>query len=230
MPQRLGRRAAQAAAAAAAAALLVASPACANEFDILGTPRPTVQYTVDDAAVLSKATRSDVNKRLKLLEIQTGYRLEVVTVRKLEFETDAFAFGDKVLETWYPTAEEGDRQGVLLVVTSGKEGAVSGGKSFVGAVGDELLESIVSENIPIFTEEEKYNQTVVSSVERLDAKLRGNAVPEAPKRNDTTRLRTYKTKEETDKTKKVTATVVATLLLIAFIVPMLQYYGYTARD
>jgi hypothetical protein len=29
-------------------------------------------------------------------QIETGYRLEVVTVRKLEFETDAFAFADKV--------------------------------------------------------------------------------------------------------------------------------------
>jgi len=31
-----------------------------------------------------------------LLQTVTGYRLEVVTVRKLEFETDAFAFADKV--------------------------------------------------------------------------------------------------------------------------------------
>ena len=29
-------------------------------------------------------------------QIETGYRLEAVTVRKLEFENDAFAFGDKV--------------------------------------------------------------------------------------------------------------------------------------
>lgn len=31
-----------------------------------------------------------------LLQTTTGYRVEVVTVRKLEFETDAFAFADKV--------------------------------------------------------------------------------------------------------------------------------------
>jgi hypothetical protein len=31
-----------------------------------------------------------------LLQTVTGYRVEVVTVRKLEFETDAFAFADKV--------------------------------------------------------------------------------------------------------------------------------------
>lgn len=47
----------------------------------------------------------------------------------------------------------------------------------VQAVGDELLDSIVSDNIPIFTEEEKYNQTVLSSVERIEAQLTGQKVP-----------------------------------------------------
>lgn len=36
-----------------------------------------------------------------------------------------------MLENWYPTAEEGDKKGVMVVVTAGKEGAVSGGKSFM---------------------------------------------------------------------------------------------------
>ncbi len=31
-------------------------------------------------------------------QIDTGYRLEVVTVRKLEFENDAFGFADKIVE------------------------------------------------------------------------------------------------------------------------------------
>lgn len=33
------------------------------------------------------------------VQINTGYRVEVVTVRKLEFETDSFAFADKVRST-----------------------------------------------------------------------------------------------------------------------------------
>lgn len=33
-----------------------------------------------------------------LPQIETGYRLEVVTVRKLEFENDAFGFADKIVE------------------------------------------------------------------------------------------------------------------------------------
>ncbi|GLI69054.1 hypothetical protein VaNZ11_013596 [Volvox africanus] len=221
-------------ASAAAAALLsfggLGGPAIASEFDVLAEPTPTANYFVDDANVLSKSTRTELNKRLKLLEIQTGYRVEVVTVRRLEFETDAFAFADKVLENWYPTADAGKNKGLLLVVTASKEGAVTGGPGFAEAVGDELIDSIISTNIPIFTEEEKYNQTVVSSVDRLEAKLLGNPVPEAPVRNEVVRERTYRTKEETEKSKNVTSTVVGTLLLIAVVVPMLQYYGYTAKD
>lgn len=31
----------------------------------------------------------------------TGYKLEVATVRRLEFENDTFAFGDKLIKKWY---------------------------------------------------------------------------------------------------------------------------------
>ena len=47
----------------------------------------------------------------------------------------------------------------------------------------------------------------------------------APTRAEVTRMRTYKTKEEVEKSKTVTTTVVVTLLVIAVVVPMLQYYG-----
>jgi hypothetical protein len=53
----------------------------------------------------------------------TGYKLDVVTVRKLVFEPDVFAFADQVIENWFPTAELGDKMGVLLVNTSGKVSA-----------------------------------------------------------------------------------------------------------
>ena len=64
------------------------------------------------------------------LQIDTGYRLEVVTLRKLEFENDAFAFGDKLIEKWYPTVEQGNDKGLLLIVTTAKDGALTGGPNF----------------------------------------------------------------------------------------------------
>jgi hypothetical protein len=205
-----------------------------------------------------------------------------VTVRKLEFETDAYAFADKALAAWYGEGDAAvDKKGVVLMVTAGKEGAVVGGKGFLAAVGEDLADSVAADNIPIFAEEEKFNAAVTTSVDRIEAALNGTPVPgafqewffpgggclwcffsmqslvcavnlkrdkhntlpppninqkqhpntntDAPKRNDFVRQRTYKTKEETEKSKTVTSTVVLTLLFIACVVPMLQYYGYTSR-
>ncbi len=81
-----------------------------------------------------------------------------------------------MVENWYPGAAKKDK-GVLLVVTSGKEGAISGGEAFVQAVTDDLIDSVTADNIPIYTEEERYNQSVLSSVERLEAQLNGKPVP-----------------------------------------------------
>lgn len=41
------------------------------------------------------------------------------------------------------------------------------------AIGDGLVDSVVSDNIPIFTEAEKFNEAVSSIVKRVDAKLTG---------------------------------------------------------
>ena len=65
------------------------------------------------------------------MQTETGYRLEAVTTRKLEFENDAFAFGDKVVEKWYGTVEQGTNKGILVVVTTGKDGALTGGPDFM---------------------------------------------------------------------------------------------------
>lgn len=45
------------------------------------------------------------------------------------------------------------------------------------ALGDDLLESIINDNIPIYTEQEKYNQCVTSVLDRVEAQLKGNPVP-----------------------------------------------------
>jgi hypothetical protein len=69
-----GQELAQRAAAAGAAVLLsagMAAPALATEFDILAEPAPTKAYFVDDASVLSKSTKSELNKKLGILEVRS---------------------------------------------------------------------------------------------------------------------------------------------------------------
>ena len=51
-----------------------------------------------------------------------------------------------------------------------------------------------------------------------------------PKKFEANNERTYKTKEETSKSRNITGTIVVVLLGISVVVPMLQYWGYTSKD
>jgi uncharacterized membrane protein YgcG len=218
----------------AAASLALGSPdaATAAELEILGTPAPASLkgYIVDDGGLRSRAASGSINSRLKELEEQTGYHVNVITVRKLVFEQDPFAFGDKVLETWYPTLEDGNNKGNLLLVKNTKEGAIVGGPAFLKAVGNDVLDSILSKNIPINLDEEKYGEALTSSVDRIVAALEGKADPGPPVKFEKNRDKTYKTKAETNEKREVFSNVVIGLLVISFVVPMVQYFGYVAGD
>merc|ERR1712187_7523 len=101
-----------------------------SEFDILSAKEPKLSYYIDDASILSRSTREELNRELFSLQQRTGYKIIVVTTRKLEFDLDAFAFSEKVFNTWYKS-NQGSKSGLLLVVKTNKDGAVVGGKSFL---------------------------------------------------------------------------------------------------
>lgn len=229
--KNLFQKAAAGLAAAGVAAALSLAPvdvAMAGEFDVINTSVPKGGL-VDDAGVLSKASQGAVLKAVKSIEENTGYKLEVVTVRKLVFESDPFAFADQVIENWFPTVEEGDKVGVLVITTTSKEGALVGGPSFMKAIPDDVIEGIVSDNIPIFTEQEKYNEAVISSVKRVEAALLGKPDIPGPTRTEKAKGGNFKTKEETSASRNKFAGVVIGLLVIATAVPMIQYYGYVGK-
>ncbi len=231
---RLPRLASAVVGLGAAASLALGAPdvATAAELEILQTPAPASGkgYIVDDSGLLSRAASGSINSRLKELEDTTGYHVNVITVRKLVFEQDPFAFGDKVLETWYPTLEEGNNKGNLLLVKNTKEGAIVGGPAFLKGVGNDVLDSILSKNIPINLDDEKYGEALTSSVDRIVAALEGKADPGPPVKYEKSREKTYKTKEETNEKREIFSNVVIGLLVISFVVPMVQYFGYVAGD
>jgi hypothetical protein len=58
----------------------------------------------------------------------------------------------QLLSNWY-SQEEADKKGIVLVVTASKEGAIVGGLDFLDAIGDDLVDSIAGDQIPIYTEQ-----------------------------------------------------------------------------
>jgi uncharacterized membrane protein YgcG len=178
-----------------------------SEFDILAEDEPKTSYYIDDASALSRTVRDQINNSLFDLEARTGYKLVILTTRKLEFDPDAFAFSEKIFNKWYKN-DKIEKNGLLLIVTTSKEGALVGGSSFRKAVGDDIIDSVSGENIPVYAEDEKFNEAAISSINRIATVLEGKTDPGGPSKIDKTRTRTYKTKEETERTKPVTSAIV----------------------
>ncbi|KAF5765828.1 putative Acid phosphatase [Helianthus annuus] len=209
--------------------ILGGGSAFATEFDVLNDGPPKETYVVDDAGVLSRVTRSDLKKLLADLEYRKKIRIDFVTVRKLTSKADAFEYADQVLERWYPTLEEGNNKGIVVLVTSQKEGAVTGGPEFIKSVGDTVLDAVVSQNLPVLAVDEKYNEAIYSSAKRLAAAIDGLPDPGGPQPKDAKRESNFKTKEETAEKRDQFTVVVGGLLVIAFVVPMAQYYAYVSK-
>ena len=77
--------------------------------------------------------------------------------------------------------------------------------------------------------EEKYNEAIYSSAKRLVAAIDGLPDPGGPKFEDSKRESNFKTREETEEKRGQFSLVVGGLLVIAFVVPMAQYYAYVSK-
>nr|AFK40113.1 unknown [Lotus japonicus] len=209
--------------------IFLSGNALASEFDVLNEVPAKDSYVVDDAGVLSRVTRSDLKGLLSDLESRKKFHINFITVRKLTSKADAFEYADQVLERWYPSVEEGNDKGIVVLVTSQKEGAVTGGPAFVQAVGGNILDATVAENLPVLATDEKYNEAVLSTAKRLVAAIDGLPDPGGPQVKDNKRESNFRTEEETEQKRGQFSLVVGGLLVVAFVVPMLQYYAYVAK-
>ena len=106
---------------------------------------------------------------------------------------------------------------------------MTGGPSFTQAVGDKILEAVTAENLPVLATDEKYNEAIYSTAKRLVAAIDGAEDTGGPRFQDSKRESNFKTKEETESKRGQFSLVVGGLLVIAFVVPMAQYYAYVSK-
>ena len=84
-------------------------------------------------------------------------------------------------------------------------------------------------SIAVLATEEKYNEAIYSSAKRLVAAIDGLPDPGGPRANENKRESNFKSREETDEKRGQFTLVVGGLLVIAFVVPMAQYYAYVSK-
>jgi uncharacterized membrane protein YgcG len=122
-----------------------------------------------------------------------------------------------------------NNKGIVLLVTTQKEGAVTGGPAFTQAVGDKILEAVTAENLPVLATDEKYNEAIYSTAKRLVAAIDGLEDTGGPTFKENKRESNFKSKQETESKRGQFSLVVGGLLVIAFVVPMAQYYAYVSK-
>jgi len=203
-------------------------PSVANEFDVLDAAKPTSGYIMDDAPCIMRGSEKKINEALAYLDVGKGFKLNVVTVRKLEDSPDADTLAEKMLEKW--SANDKSNSAVLTLVVKNSEVGFAAGENFIKALGEDNAGSITQSTVGYFASEGRPNQGVSEGVRRINAILNGEADPGPPEIKEERRERTYKTKEEVDRSKGASIQVVGALLLIAFVVPMLQYAGYVQKE
>uniref|UniRef100_A0A6V3TE79 TPM domain-containing protein n=1 Tax=Lotharella globosa TaxID=91324 RepID=A0A6V3TE79_9EUKA len=153
-----------AAALGLAGSMALGNPSLATEFDVLDAAGPTNGYIMDDAPVLQKGSEKKMNEELSYLDVGKGFKLNVVTVRKLEESSDAESLGEKMLEKWN---KDKSNSGVLVLVAKGYEAALVGGDKFMAAVGDDAAGSISQDTVSYFASQGRPNQGVSEGVKRI---------------------------------------------------------------
>ena len=210
---------------AAGFALLLMVPTAFAVAPIDFPPEPPDEVVIDSAEVLSRASRSDIGKRLEQLgEERVDARL--VTFRRLDYGLSLTQFGDQLIERW--SAQPRDLPLLLLLIEAqNKQAAVVSSDLLNERLPAELLRSTgrTTMSQPL-RDGDRYRQASLDGIGRLEVVLNGGADPGPPVEVERTALPTnVPTMEETKESNAFTWVIV--LLVVGTIIPMATWWVFS---
>lgn len=185
-------------------------------------------WVIDQAGVMSRATRGEISTELADLAAKTGNEVRFVTIHRLDYGETIDSFTKQLFEKWFPTAEEQANQTLLVLDNVTNSTAIRTGTEAQSLLTSEAAESVAQETVMVpLRNGNKYNQAFLDASDRLAAVLSGEADPGPPVVETAIQTEgTFARAEETDD-RSATVIVVA-LLAAATIIPMATYYIYQA--
>jgi uncharacterized protein len=209
-----------------ALALLVGPelPAVALSLGNLPAEPPSARV-LDDADVLSIASRTDIERQLDQFgDDRVDARL--VTVSRLDYGLTLPELSRQLLERW-SSAPGGDARLLILIDSQTKSAAIAASPALERQLPPELLRSTARTTMaqPL-REGNRYRQASLDALERLSIVLRGGEDPGEPEVSEASVVATnIPTREETASSNAFTWVVV--LLVVGTIVPMLTWWVFS---
>jgi uncharacterized protein len=186
---------------------------------------PMQEHVIDTSAVLSRAARGELEKRLEALE-SAHIDARLVTIPRLDYGLSLPALGEQLIERWQPAAAP-DPLLLLLIDTQNNSGTVVVSPALEGQLPAEVLDSTARATMSApLREGARYRQASLAALDRLEAVLQGGEDPGEPAEAEAVTLPTnVPSREETASSNAFTWVVV--LLVVGTVVPMLTWWVFS---
>ena len=185
-----------------------------------------VSHVIDDADVLSRASRKELENRL---EAFGGNKLDarLVTLRRLDYGLSLGTFGTQLIERWSSSGDINSPLLLFLIDTQNKRSSIQADSSLDDLLPQALLKSTGRTTMAIpLREGDRYRQASVDGLNRLSIVLDGGEDPGAPEEFVRTTLPTnIPTQEETESSNATTWIIV--LLVVGTIIPMATWWVFS---
>lgn len=209
------------------ALLLPLAPALALSVADL-PPTPPADHVLDQADVLSRAGRTELERQLRdLASDRVDARL--ITVSRLDYGLDLVSLADQLLQRWSRSeAGESDEPMLLLLIdTQTRAAAVVASAELERQLPQSLLRSTARSTMAVpLREGDRHRQAAVDGLARLRTVLQGGEDPGEPAEPETVvAVSNIPTQEETQSSNAFTWVLV--LLVVGTVVPMLTWWVFS---
>ena len=203
--------------------LLWAPASLAVAPEALGATLPET-LVIDEADVLSRASRGELESKLRSFEDQR-VDARLITLRRLDYGISLNSFGEELLETW--SSPSGNPLLLMLIETQNKRSAVVADQKLEEQLPSSLLTSTARTTMTVpLREGDRYRQASVDGLTRLSTVLSGAEDPGPPQEIERvtlpTNIPTRTETEESDATKWVII-----LLVLGTIIPMATWWVFS---
>lgn len=207
----------------------ICSPVLALSARDLPATAPS-EHVIDQADVLSRASRAELERRLERLgEQRVDARL--ITVTRLDYGLSLEELGGQLLDRWQDQSDADGRSPLplllLLIDSQTKTTAIVASTTLDGQLPDALLGSTAQATMaqPLRLGE-RYRQATLDAINRLEPVLQGEEDPgPPPEQEEAAVLSNIPSREETRNGNGFTWVVV--LLVVGSVVPMLTWWVFS---
>ncbi|MEB3156551.1 MAG: TPM domain-containing protein [Cyanobacteriota bacterium] len=188
--------------------------------------QPPEQRVVDQAAVLSRATASDLQRRLEAIST-AGVTAHLVTIRNLDYGLSSQDLARQLAERWQPPAAAGAGELLLLIDGQSNNAAIAVSPGLEERLPAGLLRSTASATMgPALRDGGRYRQASLDALQRLSAVLAGEEDPGVPAAAEVPAVVTnIPSREETASSNALRWVIV--LLVVGSVVPMVTWWVFS---